>query len=40
MFNTGPERNTNWSYDDERNGFVVKAAKDIKKDEELIDTYG
>ena len=40
MFNTDAAINTAWYYSDEKEGFVVEAAKDIKAGEQLFDWYG
>ena len=42
MFNhkPPPDAQTHWYYDEKKNGFVVKAIKDIKIGEEVYITYG
>ena len=40
MFNTKHPKNALWYYEDSRNGFVVEAVNDIKKGEQLFDSYG
>ena len=40
MFNTRTPKNTYWQYDDSKKGFVVEAVTDIKKGEQLFDSYG
>lgn len=40
MFNTDTPKNTFWHYDKARKGFVVEAHTDIRKGEQLFDTYG
>ena len=41
MFNFKPKTTmTNWLYEDKREGFIVKANKDIRKNEEIYVSYG
>ena len=40
MLNTGYPQNTDWYYDEQKNGFTILAITDIKKNDELIDYYG
>ena len=40
MLNTGYPKNTVWYYDEKENGFTILAYRDIKKNDELIDSYG
>lgn len=40
MLNAADDYNTNWGYDNKRNGFVIRAKRDIALGEELTDTYG
>ena len=40
MFNTETPKNALWYYDDNRNGFIVEAYTDIKKNAQIFDSYG
>ena len=40
MFNTRTPKNTLWYYEDSKNGFIVEAVTDVKKGEQLFDSYG
>lgn len=40
MLNAAEDFNVNWSFDNERHGFLMKARRDIALGEELTDTYG
>jgi len=40
LLNHSEDPNTTWYYDDKKEVFVVEATKDIKKKEEIYDTYG
>lgn len=40
MFNTRTPKNSLWYYEDSRNGFVMEAVTDVKKGEQLFDSYG
>ena len=40
MLNTLPEKNTEWKYDDSRNGFVMEASEDIAQGAQVFDSYG
>ena len=40
MFNAAYDRNTHWYFNDEMQGVVVAAHRDIKAGEQLLDTYG
>ena len=40
MFNTETPKNALWYYDDSKNGFIVEAYTDIKKNEQVFDSYG
>ena len=40
MFNHAEAYNADWTYDNERQGFIVTANKEIEKDEQIFDSYG
>jgi len=40
MLNHASPYQASWSYNDGRDGFLMKAKMDIKKDEEIFDSYG
>lgn len=40
MINCKDEYNAKWLYDNEMDGFVIEAKEDIKKGEQVFDTYG
>jgi histone-lysine N-methyltransferase SETD3 len=40
MLNHRRPRQTNWTYDDSKGGFIVEAVEDIEKGEQVMDSYG
>ena len=40
MFNHAEAYNADWTYDNDRKGFIVTANKEIEKDEQIFDSYG
>jgi len=40
MFNHNSMNQADWFFDDESNGFKMTALIDIKKDQEIFNTYG
>lgn len=40
MMNHNTEHEVTWGYDDKRQGFVASAIKDIKRGQQIYDTYG
>ena len=40
MFNHADDYTADWTYDNSRQGFVMKANHFIKKDDEIFDSYG
>ena len=40
MLNHKRPRQTSWSYTDDRRGFIIEALEDIKRGEQVYDSYG
>ncbi len=40
MLNHKRPRQTTWSYTDDRKGFIIEALEDIKRGEQVFDSYG
>lgn len=40
MLNHRRPRQTSWSYSDERGGFIIESLEDIKRGEQVYDSYG
>lgn len=40
MLNHKRPRQTTWTYTDDREGFIIEAMEDIKRDEQVYDSYG
>ena len=40
MLNHKRPRQTTWSYTDEKRGFIIEAMEDIKRGEQVYDSYG
>ena len=40
MLNHKRPRQTSWTYTDEREGFIIEALEDIKRGEQVYDSYG
>ena len=40
MLNHRRPRQTSWSYTDDRRGFIIEALEDIKRGEQVNDSYG
>ena len=40
MLNHKRPRQTAWTYTDEREGFIIEALEDIKRGEQIFDSYG
>ena len=40
MLNHRWPKQTSWFYDEKRNGFVIEACDDIKRGEQIYDSYG
>ena len=40
MINHGEPGNCEWYYDDQKNAFIISATQDIKKNEEVVVSYG
>jgi histone-lysine N-methyltransferase SETD3 len=40
MLNHKRPRQTSWSYTDDRQGFIIEALEDIKRGEQVYDSYG
>jgi histone-lysine N-methyltransferase SETD3 len=40
MLNHKRPRQTSWTYSDEHNGFIIEACEDIKRGEQVYDSYG
>ena len=40
MLNHKRPRQTNWTYTDDREGFIITALEDIKRGEQVYDSYG
>lgn len=40
MLNHRRPRQTTWTYTDEKQGFIIEAMEDIKRGEQVYDSYG
>ena len=40
MLNHKRPRQTSWTYTDDREGFIIEALEDIKRGEQVYDSYG
>ena len=40
MLNHHNEKQTTWEYYDSKNGFVISALREIRKGEQIFDSYG
>merc|ERR1712048_1308578 len=40
MLNHKRPRQTSWTYTDDREGFIIEALEDIKRGEQIFDSYG